>query len=333
MLLWNLDIDGKLANGSRGRVTDFFPVKCYYHLLLKQTKKRKEKSQGSEEEIESKASSKYHRNDDKHRLDCSNKDQLEKKSGDVGLDNSNVNIQITGKVKDYCDKNDIYDYSSIEPHLLQEIKTCIIFMSDQKLKSELNAIDKVFMDNIDELPYVRFRHGRKRLILPKPFTKKYQGFGTATRWQIPLALAWAMSIHKSQGMTIDWLCVNLKDCFACGQAYVACSRGRSLDSMYVKNFRSNEVKVSEEVQNFYESLGKNKSYTTTWADKIKEFDQTVIRNRMMKQQMEELYQDKRCCLCHEFCVVRQVSRNTSNKGRWFYKCPDVYGERHTFEWC
>jgi ATP-dependent DNA helicase PIF1 len=61
-----------------------------------------------------------------------------------------------------------------------------------------------------------------------------------------------MSIHKSQGATIDRLEIDLgESIFACGQAYVAMSRARNSDSVKITKFNKNSIKVSKSVINFY----------------------------------------------------------------------------------
>ena len=63
-----------------------------------------------------------------------------------------------------------------------------------------------------------------------------------------------MSIHKAQGMTIDWLEVDLSGVFAPGMTYVALSRGVSCDHMAVRGFRRSEMKTDRRVVTFYEGL-------------------------------------------------------------------------------
>lgn len=58
----------------------------------------------------------------------------------------------------------------------------------------------------------------------------------ASRKQIPIMLAWALTIHKSQGSTLDFLVVDLNGAFACGQAYVALSRATTLDALHLAPF-------------------------------------------------------------------------------------------------
>ena len=69
---------------------------------------------------------------------------------------------------------------------------------------------------------------------------------------VPLVLSWAISIHKSQGMTIDALEVDLGETiFANGQAYTAISRARSLNSINISKVSPRAFNISKDVFNFY----------------------------------------------------------------------------------
>lgn len=73
--------------------------------------------------------------------------------------------------------------------------------------------------------------------------------------QIPLILAWALTIHKSQGATLDAAEVDVgSGIFECGQTYVALSRVKNLDGLYLTSFDVSRVKVNNLVQNFYATL-------------------------------------------------------------------------------
>jgi ATP-dependent exoDNAse (exonuclease V) alpha subunit len=74
--------------------------------------------------------------------------------------------------------------------------------------------------------------------------------------QYPLKLAWAVTIHKSQGLTFDRLVIDLdRGAFAAGQLYVALSRCRSLEGITLnKPVRSSDVIVRESVLEFYRKM-------------------------------------------------------------------------------
>jgi ATP-dependent exoDNAse (exonuclease V) alpha subunit len=82
----------------------------------------------------------------------------------------------------------------------------------------------------------------------------FDGRPKAKLKQIPLLPAYALTIHKSQGMTLDAAVIDCKNIFACGQLYVALSRVRKLENLKVLNFHKNQIIVSPEVKQFYNEL-------------------------------------------------------------------------------
>jgi ATP-dependent DNA helicase PIF1 len=73
--------------------------------------------------------------------------------------------------------------------------------------------------------------------------------------QIPLILAWALTIHKSQGATMDAAEIDVgSGIFECGQTYVALSRVKSLDGLYLTSFDAKKIRINKKVKDYYESL-------------------------------------------------------------------------------
>jgi ATP-dependent DNA helicase PIF1 len=76
----------------------------------------------------------------------------------------------------------------------------------------------------------------------------------ASRKQLPLILAWALSIHKAQGQTLERVKVDLNKVFEKGQAYVALSRATSKEGLQVLNFQKSKVMAHARVVEFYDKL-------------------------------------------------------------------------------
>ena len=77
--------------------------------------------------------------------------------------------------------------------------------------------------------------------------------------QYPLILAYAITIHKYQGMTYQQIACNLDNCFAPGQAYVALSRCANYEKLYLtKKIDASSIITDNVVANFYKSVSKNK---------------------------------------------------------------------------
>ena len=73
--------------------------------------------------------------------------------------------------------------------------------------------------------------------------------------QIPFALGWALSVHKSQGMTLDRVEVNLARAFEAGMAYVALSRAKSLKGLRISGgISARSLRADPKVVAFYAKL-------------------------------------------------------------------------------
>lgn len=75
---------------------------------------------------------------------------------------------------------------------------------------------------------------------------------TCEKMFMPLSLCWAVTVHKSQGMTLESAVVDLSGAFACGQAYTAISRVRSLDGLKIVSFDEKCIRVNPDAKKFFE---------------------------------------------------------------------------------
>ncbi|KAJ5152194.1 ATP-dependent DNA helicase PIF1 [Penicillium capsulatum] len=99
--------------------------------------------------------------------------------------------------------------------------------------------------------------GSERHLLCQPEAWKIElpnGEVQAQRQQVPLILAWALSIHKAQGQTLPRVKVDLGRVFEKGQAYVALSRATSAAGLQVTRFEPRKVMVHPRVVDFYSNL-------------------------------------------------------------------------------
>lgn len=113
-------------------------------------------------------------------------------------------------------------------------------------------------------PIVRFANGKIKTIFPE-YLASLRGPSSrrclVSRTQIPLKLAWALSIHKSQGMTLQNVIVSRKHLFASGQLYVGLSRATTIEGLTVTDYTKEQFTVEsadEEVVKFYTE--------TSWED-------------------------------------------------------------------
>ncbi|KAF5181201.1 Atp-dependent dna helicase pif1 [Thalictrum thalictroides] len=108
------------------------------------------------------------------------------------------------------------------------------------------------------LPIVKFDSGEKHMIKPEKWELREGDDETVvSRRQIPLILAWATSIHKTQGMTLDCLHADLSKAYGYGMVYVALSRVRSQNGLSLSGFDPSKIKAHPKVLEFYDNLSRS----------------------------------------------------------------------------
>lgn len=104
------------------------------------------------------------------------------------------------------------------------------------------------------LPIVKFDSGLEMVVGPEEWKVMEGDTIHARRQQIPLVLAWAISVHKCQGMTLDRLQADLSRAFDYGMVYVALSRVRTLAGLYLSGLKPSKIKAHPKVLEFYRKL-------------------------------------------------------------------------------
>jgi ATP-dependent DNA helicase PIF1 len=111
----------------------------------------------------------------------------------------------------------------------------------------------VGFDEAKGYPLVEFLNGTRLPIGPHLWPLESES--EIGREQLPLRLAWACTIHKAQGSTLDSALIDVGDnTFEAGQAYVALSRVKSLDSLDIHALKADAFWTHSQVTDFYSTL-------------------------------------------------------------------------------
>ncbi|MGZ3742367.1 MAG: DEAD/DEAH box helicase [Pseudobdellovibrionaceae bacterium] len=140
--------------------------------------------------------------------------------------------------------------------LILKVGCRVIFLQNDPQKRWINGtrghVIKIELDKIT----VKKDHGREVSVDKTTFSlQDAEGNVTATVIQFPLTLAYATTIHKSQGATLDEVWCDLRSLWEPGQAYVALSRLRTAKGLKLVGWNPKSIIVDPKVLGFYEGLG------------------------------------------------------------------------------
>lgn len=228
------NFDETLVNGSLGQVVNFMDRDTYMHYSL-----MKENPEATIEDIERE----FQKKNEKNKLEGSDTENHQP----LSLNDS------------------IFDFLEEIPEIMEGLHNVELDVQELAFKDNKErkvAFIKTLHENSSKLKYplVRFLlpdgfNTREVLVEPELWDIEDENENVlARRVQLPLMLAWSLSIHKSQGQTLPKVKVDLKRVFEKGQAYVALSRAVSRDGLQVLNFNKDKIMAHPKVNQFYDSL-------------------------------------------------------------------------------
>ncbi len=142
--------------------------------------------------------------------------------------------QYTMQTKGAAAKREQLMKSVLAPEVLELKKGAeVMFVANSQKGKFVNGTRGVVMDFVDTMPLVVTTGGREVLAELHTWSLEEDGRVKAEVSQLPLRLAWAITIHKSQGMSLDAAEIDLSRTFTPGMGYVALSRVRSMDGIYL----------------------------------------------------------------------------------------------------
>ncbi len=213
--------------------------------------------------------------------------------------NENVD-KINEKFFDELDGDEYYFemVTKGKKHLVDSLKSNCLAPESLRLKIGAkvmcikNAQDKSYVNGSlgivsaiadDGFPVVSLNNGRKITVRGDSWKIEEDGKVKAEISQLPLRYAWAITVHKSQGMTLDEAEMDLSRTFVRGQGYVALSRLTTLDGLYLAGFNNEALMVSEEVREADELFHKKSSQAS---DALKKYTKEELEGMHNKRLME-----------------------------------------------
>ena len=130
----------------------------------------------------------------------------------------------------------------------------------RKVKKKSDATN--LLQGVEKYPVVWFKNGLQLVITPQKFQSRIMGMGTCTRTAIPLKLAWAITTHKAQGLTLDYVIADVGQVFAEAQLYVALSRVSDETGLELRNFSVSRVRANPLALRFHKDP--NQQYPFWW---------------------------------------------------------------------
>ncbi len=248
-------------------------------------------------------------------IDLINNRELEKLQGETML--YNMISRGNPKLREFLKK------SCLAPkRLALKIGAAIMFVKNNFESGYVNGtLGKIIAFDYGNMPIVETFNGKKIMVAPESWKIEDGGEIKAEITQIPLRLAWAITIHKSQGMTLDAAEIDLSKSFVEGMGYVAFSRIRSLEGLRLMGLNQLALKVNDEILELDKELIKNSEITAVELRNLnplikekgqKEFLQSILPKQ--KEKPISTYEQTKLLIEQKLSIAEIAKRRNMTKG-------------------
>jgi ATP-dependent exoDNAse (exonuclease V) alpha subunit len=166
--------------------------------------------------------------------------------------------------------------SCLSPESLElKIGALVMFTKNNQPQGYVNGTQGIVVgfDLVTKFPIIKTKQGKKIAVTPLDWDLYDGEVLLATLTQLPLRLAWAMTIHKSQGVSLDSAVMDLSKVFEYGQGYVALSRVRSLAGLHLVGINNKALQVNPHIinrdQEFQQDSYREEQIYATQSDETK----------------------------------------------------------------
>lgn len=177
--------------------------------------------------------------------------------------------------------------SCLAPEILQLKKGAfVMFVKNSPEKKFVNGTLGSVVSFSEETgaPIIQTRQGKKIEVKPDTWEMRDGEKKIATLSQLPLRLAWAITVHKSQGMTLDAAHVDLSNAFVPGMGYVALSRVKSLETLTLGGLNRTALTMHEEAYELDEQL---RSKSTKDTKRLAHLEEPYLANAAKRNTKHE----------------------------------------------
>ncbi|MCD6034791.1 MAG: hypothetical protein K0R63_532 [Rickettsiales bacterium] len=164
----------------------------------------------------------------------------------------------------------------------------VMFIKNDTLGNYVNGTRGVVVnfDKKEGWPVVKTSDNHTIIAYPEEWKYEDNGIVRASLTQVPLRLAWAITIHKSQGMTLDAAEMDLGDAFEPGMGYVALSRVRSLSGLKLMNLNEMALKVHPKILEQDKVFKASSEAVVEYLHSVSEAEKTVDQDHTLYERFE-----------------------------------------------